>query len=253
MLKKFEKIAQMSSRFQKFPPVLILVATGLGLAVQLDAQPSQAAENALFGSTHMQASPLSLSQGTLVYGTTVAYGVADFLQVSTDVIRDAYSVWNVGIKLSIFDQPEFAAAVTAGWETFNFHDIDPHNPNIRINAWTPGVIFAHELIPNVAMFYGANLYLANADKPLGALNSGYTQGARLGSDVSWAYGSGGGKKNGGIGNVVSAGVTWDVTYQTIGFGISHHWPGFKLGIHYYPTADQYKVLPMISGGGSLSI
>ncbi len=227
---------------------ILALSWALGAALVTSA-PARAAANPLFGYSHMQSTPFTLPAGVLQYGTVFAYGITDFLQVSTDVLRDIYKIWNIEGKVSIFDQPEFALALTMGWESFNYRDISPLNPDLRVTAWKPGGVFTHALLEDVAMFYGANLYLTDHTKPAGSLNSGYTVGARLGSDIAWAYGSGGDQ---GIGNVLAAGVTWDVTFQTLGFGFSHHWPGFKIGIHYYPTADEYKVQPILVGGGSVA-
>jgi len=207
-------------------------------------------ENPLFGYTHLLPSPFTLPAGTLVYGTNVALGVTDFFQVGTDLVRDFYQIFNVRGKVSLVDYPSFAAGLTLGYETYNYQDINSSNPDLRVNSWLPGAVTAFELLPRLALFVGGNLNFTSATlKSDGIVTSGYVRGVSLGSDISWAYNPAKKRK---IGNVLSAGASFDVTYKIVGFGFSHHWPGFHVGIHYYPNADRYKVQPIIAGGGSVS-
>ena len=199
--------------------------------------------------------------GRLAYGTAFSFGATDFLQFGTDVVRDAYGILNANAKVALVATRPFAAAVTLDFEKFNFRDLSASNPDVDVTAWEPGLVAAVEVSPGFAWFVGGNLELSRQTTTLaGAEVSGLARGAAIASDLSWAYesapGAGGGRPRGesrGIGNVMSAGITYDVTYRSFGAGLSHHWPGFQLGLHYYPDAATQKFLPIVVGGGSLDL
>ena len=234
----------------------LTAAWGLGSAFALtavtapSARAANAVDNPLFYYTHLLPSPFTMPAGHIVLGTQVAFGLTDFLQVGTDALRDIFKVYNANAKLALLDYPEFALALTLGFESYNYHDIDDRNPDASVTAWQPGAVTGFALLPNLAWFWGANLNLTSstldADK---FKTSGYVEGAVLESDLSWAYNP----KKKSVGNVLSSGVSYDVTYKILGFGVSHHWRGLHVGIHYYPNADQYKVHPILSGGASVDI
>src|SRR5687768_2647508 len=93
--------------------------------------------NPLFGYTHLLPSPFTLRGGTLVYGTEIAYGLTDFFQVGTSLIRNLYQIYNANGKLAIFDNESYALAVSLGWESFNYRDISSQNPDLRVSAYSP--------------------------------------------------------------------------------------------------------------------
>jgi hypothetical protein len=231
-----------------------------------------ARENPLFAHTHRLPSPFTLPAGRLVLGTEAALGVTDFFQVGTSILRDFYQVYNVNAKASLVDREEFAAAITLGFETYNLKDISPLNPDYRISSWLPGAVTAFSFHPQLALFTGANLRYTQADtsRADGALSSGYVRGAELGADLSFAYDPPGvrrtpgpsrrgakapapERRSSGVGNVLSGGVSYDLNNKLWGIGLSHHWPGFQLGVHYYPAADRYRVQPILSGGMSVDL
>lgn len=228
-----------------------LLPLPLFLPVFLAAGISRAAENTLFAYTHQLQSPFTLQAGRLVLGSDMALGITDFLQVGTNVLYDFYQVYNANAKVSLVDRREFAAGVTLGYTTYNYKDIAVGNPDLRVSSYLPGVITAFSPIENVALFVGGNLnYTSTNLLTSGIATSGYTTGARVGSDISYAYNP---KNKKGVGNVVSAGVSYDMTYELVGFGLSHHWPGFHFGIHYYPNASQYRVQPILAGGAVVEL
>jgi hypothetical protein len=205
-------------------------------------------ENPLFGYTHLLPSPFTLPAGRLQLGTQIALGVTDFLQVGTDLLRDIYQVYNANAKLGVLDFPEFALGLNLGWETYNLNDFDARNPNLQITSWQPGAVAGFETIPHVALFFGGNLNLTSTNLVTNGIEtSGYVRGAQIESDISWAYNP----KKKSLGNVLSGGVSYDLTYKIAGFGVSHHWRGWHVGIHYYPNASRYKVMPILAGGTSI--
>ena len=240
-----------------FPQILAFLASlafllplTSALAAPPQAAPVSRVENPLFGYTHLLPSPFTLPAGRVSLGTSVAFGVTDFLQVGTDLLRDLYQVYNLNTKLAVLDFPEFAAGLSLGYETYNYHNINASNPDMSVTSWQPGGVVAFEALPDVAVFFGGNLNFSSYQLVTeGIETSGYVRGAGLESDLSWAYNP----KKKSLGNVLSGGVTYDLTYKIAGFGVSHHWSGFQIGIHYYPNASQYRVQPILAGGTSIDL
>ncbi len=211
---------------------------------------SSTVENPLFGYSHLAPSPFTLRAGRIVLGTSIALGVTDFLQIGTHVIYDFYKIYNGNAKLSILDFKEFAMALTLSYQTYNLVDLSVTNPNTQINAWMPGMVLAFALVPEVAVFVAPNLNFSQVTVNTNSLStSGFVHGASVETDISWSYNPH--KKR--LGNVLSAGASYDFTYSIYGVGVSHHWPGFHLGIHYYPNVSTYPVLPIISGGAVVDL
>lgn len=223
------------------------------------ARTSYRVSNPLFGFTHLQPSPFTVPGGTLFYGTVVGYGLTDFLQVSTDVVRDIYQVYNVGAKASLIDHELFAVAVTFGYEWYNLRWIADTNPDLEIKSMRPGAVVSIALGPYLALTNGLNLNFTNAVLVTSNIvTSGYARGATVGSDLSIAYSRMfDGDESKGVGNVLALGTSLDLQYKVFGLGVSHHWNtsagSFQLGIHYYPNADKYRVQPIIVGGGSIQL
>lgn len=207
-------------------------------------------ENPIFGSTHLLPSPYTLPAGKVILGSTSALGITDFLQVETNLISDFYQIYNGRARLSLLDYPQFAAGIYLGYQYVNLKKLSNSNPDIQLNSWLPGAVIGIELIPQLALFLGGNLDFSSPKNSVtGVTRSGFLQGTQLESDISWAYNPH--KKD--IGNTLSAGITYNLTYSIYGVGISHHWKGFHLGAHYYPNATTLKVLPLISGGAIFDI
>lgn len=228
---------------------LILLGFTLTIVNPISSKQSRAAENHLFGYTHLLPSPFTLPAGRFVIGTDLAYGVTDFLTVGTSILRDFYKVYNANAKLSMFDYESFACALTGGYESYNYKDLYSGNPDVTVTSWLPGAVFSFALLDRVALAVGGNLrYSSEKSNTPGVEASGFVHGARVETDLSWAYNPKNEKKKNTLGNVLSPGMSYDVTYKLVGVGLSHHWPGFQLGFHYYPAAKSNQLQPIISGG-----
>ncbi len=210
----------------------------------------EAVENPLFGYTHLLPSPFTLPAGRVIIGTTSGVGVTDFFELDTDLMADFYQIYNGRARLSLLDFPGVAAAVYAGFQHVNLNDLSDSNPSIAINSWMPGGVMGVEVAPFLAVFVGGQLYYSDVQLPNSNLKtSGFVQGAQFESDVSWAYNP----HENRMGNILSAGFTYNATYKFYGLGLSHHWKKFHLGIHYYPNASQPKVLPILTGGAVIDV
>ena len=236
--------------FAAITMVLMASASTARAAKKGEEEESHRVQNPLLGYTHLLPSPFTLPQGRLAVGTSIAFGITDFLQIGTDVLRDFYKFYNANGKLAILDYEEFAAALTLGYEAFSLRDIDSANPNVTVQSWNPGFVAAYEFLPGFSHAFGGNLYLTKTEVDIpGLRTSGFARGFVIENDLSWAYNP----KKRSIGNVLSAGLTYDFTYKLYGIGISHHWPGFHAGIHYYPTATKYRVQPILVGGAVVDL
>src|SRR3954467_8551894 len=124
----------------------------VALALLLVFQPAMASEvaNPLFSRTHMLPSPFTLPGGRIVIGTEAAFGVTDFLQVGTSILRDLYQVYNANAKVSLVDLPEFALALTADFQKYNYNDISVLNPSVEVTSWGPGAVASWAILPNLA-------------------------------------------------------------------------------------------------------
>lgn len=213
-------------------------------------QSALAVENPLFGYTHLLSSPFTTPAGRIAIGTTTSIGVTDFLDLETNLISDFFQIYNVKVRLAVLDFSKFAVGVYLGYQNVNLNNLSPSNPSTTLNAWIPGGVFGVEVVPHVAAFFGIQLFYPNMNiSDSGIDTSGYLQGAQVESDLSWAYNP---HKN-RTGNVFSGGVSYNTTFSFYGLGVSHHWPGFHLGIHYYPDAQNLKVLPIFAVGAMLDL
>lgn len=213
--------------------------------------PIFAYENPLFGYTHLLPSPFTLPAGRFVIGSTAGVGITDYLQVETDVIANLYQIYNGRARVSLLDFPGFALGASLGYQNVNLKDFSSSNPSLTIRSWMPGAVLGLEVLPGVALFMGGRLFYSNIEtSSLPAIQtSGLLQGGQIESDLSWAYQS----NEDRFGNVLSGGVTYNTTFEFYGVGISHHWKGFQLGLHYYPNATQLKVVPIASFGATFAI
>ncbi len=219
-------------------------------AVSRKSVPSEAEDfpNPIFAYTHLLPSPLTLPAGRLMLGTDVAYGVFDSVQIGTGLLQDVYQTYNANLKINLLNLPVFSLAAFGSVETYNYRNYDSSNPDLRVLSWRPGLVAGYEVLSNVAGFVGANLNISRQTLLTnGVSTSGYVRGAEGEYDLAWSYLRG--KR--GIYNVLAGGASYDFTYKVYGFGLSHYWRGFRIGAHYYPNADKYKLQPIIAGGTSI--
>jgi len=229
---------------------LLALNTAFCISAPTPLHATTIAENPLLSYTHLLPIPFTLPPGRVIIGTTSGVGVTDFLEANTNLVADFYRIYNVQAKFALLNFPGIASAVYLGYQYVNLHDVSSANPSIAISSLMPGAVVGVEVIPQIALFVGGNLFYPNRNiTNEGIETAGYIQGAQMESDVSWAYNP----QKDRPGNVLSAGVTYNTTFKLIGFGISHHWRGFRLGVHYYPNATTLKVLPIISGGASFDL
>lgn len=219
-----------------------------------DSRQSRAAstyDNPILGYTHLLPSPYTLPAGRFSFGTDLAYGITDFLQVGTSLLYDVFQIYNVNARVSLLDMPGFSFALTGAFESYNLQSLDSSNPNIAVTSLLPGAVAGFALTPELGWLVGGNLNFSSQTINLNGINvSGFTRGAAAESDLSWAAIT---SRKGWPLFVISGGVSYDFTYQLAGVGVSFHVKGFHLGVHYYPAAVDDKWLPIIAGGAVVDL
>lgn len=231
------------------PALVMAVGCASAWGAPRGSSPTQY-RNALFAQTHLLPSPFTLPAGTFTYGSSLALGVTDFLQIGTDLYRTVFKIYNANLKISLVETYGFALALTGGFETYDASVILDVPSGSSITSYLPGAVMAFGLTQQLAWFIGGQMNFTNfSGFSAGAFSSGLVRGASVETDLSWAYNRG--AQDLGTGNVLSIGASYDLTYKIYGVGLSHHWPGFHLGLHYYPNASTGKILPIIAGGGSM--
>ncbi len=249
----FMKIIKAARSGRKPALVLCLSILMLGALALTQGRPAYAAasrvevENPLFGYPHLLPSPFTLPGGKLLLGTAVAFGVTDFLQIGTNLLADFYQNYNASLKLAIFENEVTAFALTGSFQRYNPSTFSASNPDEWINSYQPGAVVAVAILPKVAAFFGGSLNFSEQTLPGSNIDrSSLFRGATIESDLSWAYNPPTKRKD--LGNVLATGVSYDLNYKLLGVGLSHYWPGFHLGFHYYIGAERNPVLPILQGG-----
>jgi hypothetical protein len=207
-------------------------------AVEGDA-PRNDEVNAAFPYTHLLPSPLNIPKGSYVFGSTVAYGLFDSFEISTNVMRTISQQWNFRAKVPLVEYPTFIASAFVDYTTFNANHYDESNPDEWTKRWQPGLVTGYEITPDIAFFLGGNFSFGKATNPI-MTTSGYLHGATANMEWSWMYNPSTSRLGN---NAISLGIKYDFTYSMLGFGFTHHWKAFELGVH-YTFADRSRFLPM---------
>jgi hypothetical protein len=195
--------------------------------------------NAAFPYTHMLPSPFNIPRGSYVFGTSFAYGVFDSFELSTDVIRTLNQQWNFRAKVPLIEYPTFMASAFVDYNTFNAHHFDESNPDEWTKRWQPGLVTGFEITPDIAFFLGGNFNFGKTTQPVNTTTA-YLHGAQANMEWSWLYNPSTSRLGN---NAISLGISYDFTYSMFGFGFTHHWKAFDLGLHYV-FADRTKFLPI---------
>jgi hypothetical protein len=205
------------------------------------------------GVTHMLPSPYTVEAGTLLYGTSLTYGITDFLQVGTNAYQLLNDVPNANAKLSFLDTENWAAAATFEWAELDLENVRGERV-ATVTQYGPGVVVSTSITDVLSWTNGVKVIRRTVEgSEANAIKSGINQGTTYQSEIGWLYQDAPKKGNRGGARALATGISYDTTYKLFGVGISHHWPGFQLGVHYYPGADEKKWIPIIVGGGSISI
>jgi len=203
------------------------------------------------GVTHLLPSPYTLPAGAFSYGSSLGYGLTSFLQVGTNLFQLLNDIPNANAKINIVDLEEWAAALTFDWSKFDLTSISGRTVG-EVTSYGPGAVLSWGFYETLSWTNGIKLIKRNlTGTELGAEVSGLFEGTRFMSELAWLYDEGGEKKEERNPKALAFGISYDVTYEIFGFGLSHHWPGFQLGFHYYPSADDDKWFPIINGGGTV--
>lgn len=257
MQKRWYVLGVKSNRFRNLrtaafrPTIGVVVSVVVSITVGIATTTSARAMdrwNPLFTRTHLLPSPYTIPAGTLVYGTTFAIGVTDFFQIGTNVLRDFFQFFNAQGKIAVIDFPDVALGLTVGFEHYKVERTGL--PSLDVTSWQPGAVVSFALSDSFATFMGGHFNWRSVDIDRSqVVKSGFLSGSTAFGEFAWSYNPPS-KKEGTIGNTLCPGVSYDFTYEMLGIGLSHHWDGFQLGVHYYPSAKENALLPILAGGGT---
>jgi hypothetical protein len=200
--------------------------------------------NPILAYSHLQPTPYTLKAGTLVLGTQISFGLTSFLQIGTDIFRDFYKIYNANLKINFLKFEDYAMAFILGYEKYNLKDVNAQNPDIGIQTIQPGITNAIAFSKELGFTFSGSISNTKVNSNSPIYESGVLRGTRIGADLSWAYNP----QPRTLGNVLSFGTSYDLTYKMFGYGLSHHFPGFQFGVHYFPKATSNKYFPIIAGG-----
>jgi hypothetical protein len=195
--------------------------------------------NAAFPYTHLLPSPFNLPGGSYFFGTSFAYGVFDSLELSTNLARTIQQQWNFRAKVPLIEYPTFIATAFVDYNTFNAHHYSETNPDEWTKRWQPGLVTGYEITPDIAFFLGGNFNFGKKTSPI-MTTSGYLRGAQANMEWSYLYNPSSSRLGN---NAISVGMNYDFTYSMFGFGLTHHWKAFELGVH-YTFANENRFLPI---------
>jgi hypothetical protein len=162
-----------------------------------------------------------------------------FFRFSTNLARTIQGHWNFRAQVPFVEYPTFVASAFVDYESYNPRNIDDTNPDLRMNRWQPGLVTGYEISPDIAFFLGGNFNFGKDMFPV-VTTSGYLRGAQANMEWSWLYNPASSRLGN---NAIALGIKYDFTYSLFGFGLTHHWKNFQLGVH-YTLADRDRFLPI---------
>lgn len=222
--------------------------SSLGLADQRVTHREVAAESEVpLAWTHLLPSTAVIPSGKFVIGTSIGFGMFDFIEFTNNLVLDFEGVFNVGTKLALYHDHDFAFAPFLTYESQSYQSTDQFQNVTTVNstAWIPGATFSYRLTGGVTGHTGASFPIRNPPIPQSSVQNPRTalvQGNTANQEFTF-----------GLGNKVglSTGVSYDFTYQITGAGASIHVSGLQIGGHYYFNVGQGNFLPILGAGYSV--
>lgn len=185
--------------------------------------------------THILNSPITLPHMTLAYGTSLAMGLFDRFEISTNIFSDFVEVYNFQLKYNWFKSHQFASAISFGYKSY------------LTKSYNPGIVFSYAPIDELAFITGGNLMLATSSDYKTKTINAFFPGHTTNFEIAYMYD---GRTNG---KSIAIGSSYDFTYKLFGYGISHHWKSFQLGVHVVPKAKESDIMPIIVAGGAVRL
>ena len=189
--------------------------------------------------------PLTLPKGWVISGPA-RLRPFDRWEFDADIVSMLFKVFTLGVRRNFINEESYALALGLGFEAYDPNTIDASNPDVRVWRVNPEITAGWEMLPGLAVVAGLRPSLSSYrfDETT-TLKSGMTPGSVTGFDLIWSYNPY--KRQGKVTNALAVGWTYDFTYRHFGFGWSHHWPGFHVGIQIYPYADRLRFIPAARG------
>ncbi len=201
------------------------------------------------GLTHLLPSAFIIPGGQFVLGTTMGLGLGNVMDVSTNLYLDFSQVFNFSAKASVFQSDLIAAAIFGSYasQSIKVQVADPTlasgigNREVSSTAFGPGAMVSYRMMsPLLTGHSGIQFMLRSPDLPKSQVKprTGLIQGHSLHQEFTY-----------GVTPTVaiSAGGSYDLTYDIWGVGPSVHIGGFQLGAHFFLNVSEGSVLPILGG------
>ncbi len=195
--------------------------------------------------THILQSTAVIPGGSFVVGTTVGFGMFDFIDFTTNLVYDIEGVFNIGTKVALYHDHNFAFAPYLSYSSQTYQSTDPVSlitTNVNSTAWEPGATFSYRLTSGITAHTGGTFPIRNPSIPKADVQNPRTaliQGNTGNQEFTFGFSRA---------MALSTGVSYDFTYDIFGAGASIHVSGLQIGAHYYFNVTQGNLLPILGAG-----
>jgi hypothetical protein len=197
--------------------------------------------------THILPSTAVIPAGTFAIGTSAGMGFFDLFDITTNLVYDFQSVFNVMGKVAVYHDHDFAFAPYVSFLTESVvvtTDNLGDQGSLTSTAWEPGATFSYRIAPQftghtgfLLVFRNPPIYQWQVQNPRTALVQGNTVNQEFTTGITSGF-------------AFSTGASYDLTYQIWGAGASFHISGFHIGAHFYFNVGEGNFMPILGGGWS---
>jgi len=207
---------------------------------------SESSDEVPLAYTHILPSPAVIPAGRFEIGTSVGFGFFDFFDVSSNLVLDVQGVFNIGGKVALYHDHNFAFAPYVNFYTQSLTETDIYGnqTSLTSTAWAPGAVFGYRLASALTGDTGFTYVSRNppipkssVQNPRTALIQGNTGNQEFTVGISGSF-------------AISMGMSYDFTYDITGAGASIHVAGFQIGGQYYFNVGQGNFMPILAAGFS---
>jgi hypothetical protein len=198
--------------------------------------------------THIAPSPAVIPGGSFVLGTSVGYGFFDLFDVSSNLVSDLEGVFNIGAKIAVYHNHNFAFAPYVYFSTQSLIETDQsgNQATLTSTAWAPGAVFSYRVASKLTGDTAFTYVSRNPPIPKNTVQNprtAYVQGNTGNQEFTLGI-------TGSL--ALSMGASYDFTYDIFGAGASVHVAGFQVGGQYYFNVSQGNFMPILSVGFAAS-
>ncbi len=210
-------------------------------------------ETVSLGYTHLLPSAYVLPHLNLVLGSTIGMGLFDVAEISSNLYLDVQQAFNLSTKVSLLANEDFAFALFASYITqqvrVKYTIANTTRMDEKFDTMTsirPGGVFSYLILPKLSGHIGVEYSIRNPEikKDDLAKKTSFVRGTTVYKEFTYGF-----KK----GMAVSAGGSYDLSYDVPGVGASLHIGSFQIGGHYFFSVVEGPFQPIIAGSYSTEL